>query len=100
MVDAHRQIGWDGGTIWALDLERWCAAKQLIGRYLPSAKNGMVADHYGKLGFKHNCALALSETCFIVFGTHGKNDSARSIFLGRPVELPGRLLLPPILAQL
>jgi FkbH-like protein len=26
-------------------------AKQLIGRYLPSAKNKMVADHYGKLGF-------------------------------------------------
>jgi FkbH-like protein len=26
-------------------------AKRLIGRYLPSAKNRMVADHYGKLGF-------------------------------------------------
>jgi len=26
-------------------------AKQLIGRYLPSAKNQMVANHYGKLGF-------------------------------------------------
>ena len=27
-------------------------AKQLIGRYLPSAKNRMVANHYGRLGFK------------------------------------------------
>lgn len=26
-------------------------AKRLVGRYIPSAKNGMVADHYGKLGF-------------------------------------------------
>ena len=27
-------------------------AKQLIGRYLPSVKNRLVADHYSKLGFK------------------------------------------------
>ena len=26
-------------------------AKQLIGRYLPTAKNGMVKEHYAKLGF-------------------------------------------------
>lgn len=26
-------------------------AKELIGRYVPSAKNGMVADHYLRLGF-------------------------------------------------
>jgi FkbH-like protein len=26
-------------------------AKRLIGRYLPTAKNRMVAEHYGKLGF-------------------------------------------------
>jgi FkbH-like protein len=26
-------------------------ASRLIGRYLPTAKNRMVADHYGKLGF-------------------------------------------------
>jgi FkbH-like protein len=26
-------------------------AKQVVGRYLPSAKNRMVADHYGRLGF-------------------------------------------------
>jgi predicted enzyme involved in methoxymalonyl-ACP biosynthesis len=25
--------------------------KQLIGSYLPSAKNGMVKEHYGRLGF-------------------------------------------------
>jgi FkbH-like protein len=27
-------------------------AEQLIGRYIPSAKNQMVANHYGKLGFQ------------------------------------------------
>jgi FkbH-like protein len=27
-------------------------ARQLVGRYLPSAKNRMVADHYRRLGFK------------------------------------------------
>jgi FkbH-like protein len=26
-------------------------ARRLVGRYIPSAKNRMVADHYGKLGF-------------------------------------------------
>ncbi|HVX35828.1 MAG TPA: haloacid dehalogenase, partial [Hyphomicrobium sp.] len=26
--------------------------KRVIGTYIPTAKNGMVADHYGKLGFK------------------------------------------------
>lgn len=25
--------------------------QRLVGRYLPTAKNGLVADHYGKLGF-------------------------------------------------
>ncbi|MFT4113452.1 HAD-IIIC family phosphatase [Silvibacterium sp.] len=30
---------------------RSLGAKQLIGRYLPSAKNGMVKEHYAKLGF-------------------------------------------------
>jgi FkbH-like protein len=26
---------------------------RLIGRYVPSARNGMVAEHYAKLGFRH-----------------------------------------------
>ena len=30
---------------------RSCGATALTGRYIPSAKNRMVADHYGKLGF-------------------------------------------------
>ena len=34
-------------------------ARQLIGRFIPSGRNGMVADHYRKLGFT---ALEQSET--------------------------------------
>jgi FkbH-like protein len=30
---------------------RAAGARRLVGRYLPTAKNRMVADHYGKLGF-------------------------------------------------
>ena len=30
---------------------RRLGAKHLIGRYVPTAKNGMVRDHYEKLGF-------------------------------------------------
>jgi FkbH-like protein len=30
---------------------RAAGAEYLVGRYIPSAKNRMVADHYGKLGF-------------------------------------------------
>ena len=30
---------------------RRLGAESLIGHYLPTAKNGMVADHYAKLGF-------------------------------------------------
>ena len=33
-------------------------AGRLIGRYIPSPKNAMVADHYGKLGFTRNETLA------------------------------------------
>jgi len=31
---------------------RRCGIKRLIGTYLPTAKNGMVRDHYAKLGFE------------------------------------------------
>ncbi|MEA2998570.1 MAG: hypothetical protein QOK17_403 [Sphingomonadales bacterium] len=33
------------------DLARRRSAKRLIGTYIPTAKNGMVRDHYRKLGF-------------------------------------------------
>ncbi|HEV2363414.1 MAG TPA: HAD-IIIC family phosphatase [Caulobacteraceae bacterium] len=33
------------------DAAREAGALALVGRYLPTAKNAMVADHYGKLGF-------------------------------------------------
>jgi FkbH-like protein len=33
-------------------------ARRLVGRYLPSAKNRMVAEHYGKLGFTLTETLA------------------------------------------
>ena len=31
---------------------RAAGASRLIGVYLPTKKNGMVAEHYGKLGFE------------------------------------------------
>ena len=27
--------------------------RQLLGQYIPTSKNAMVADHYRKLGFEH-----------------------------------------------
>ena len=35
-----------------VDAARAAGARSLIGVYVPSAKNGMVADHYPKLGFE------------------------------------------------
>ena len=35
---------------------RAAGARALIGRYIPSPKNGMVKDHYGKLGFSQDSA--------------------------------------------
>jgi predicted enzyme involved in methoxymalonyl-ACP biosynthesis len=32
-------------------LARELGAKRLIGQYIPTKKNGMVKDHYAKLGF-------------------------------------------------
>ena len=34
-----------------MDQAKALGATRLIGEYLPTPKNGMVRDHYGKLGF-------------------------------------------------
>jgi len=31
---------------------RKAGVRRVVGTYIPTAKNGMVADHYGKLGFR------------------------------------------------
>lgn len=36
-----------------VEAARRSGAEFLVGRYLPTAKNGIVADHYAKLGFDH-----------------------------------------------
>ncbi|MEO6092978.1 MAG: HAD-IIIC family phosphatase [Novosphingobium sp.] len=41
-------------------------AERLIGTYLPSAKNAMVADHYAKLGFTPDGALAGGGTRWVL----------------------------------
>lgn len=45
---------------------RACAAgaRYLVGRYIPTAKNGMVADHYEKLGFERTSAGSASERTY------------------------------------
>ena len=55
-------------------------AKSLIGRYIPSAKNRMVADHYQKLGF------TLIETA-----TDGKTEWRLDLGDYRAPELPMRI---------
>ena len=35
----------------AASLAKELGARRLIGEYIPTAKNGMVRDHYAKLGF-------------------------------------------------
>ena len=32
-------------------------ARELVGKYIPSPKNGMVADHYRRLGFSSSAAV-------------------------------------------
>jgi FkbH-like protein len=39
----------------AAALARELGARRLVGEYIPTAKNGMVRDHYVRLGFSAGC---------------------------------------------
>ena len=68
---------------------RAAGARRLIGQYLPSPKNAMVAGHYGKLGFTRTAEHA-----------DGSSDWSLDLDSYAAPELPMRIVAPELVGEL